>query len=332
MKRMVAELRDAHTRFHTPRERRERERSFSVSVGISLAEVEGQIVVIDVAPDSEASRAGIKRGMILQTIDGQPVSEKMAEIISQIGVSSSERAIRFRAQRKLLEGEAGEAVSLGLIAPDGKAFEARLTRQIVSTAPQVTSIQLASGVGYLKFNAWESHVHREIKKALEQMRRLIGLIIDLRGNPGGEAHEVLEVADYFFNERVSFGKFISRKGKIIELRTGRNERIYSGPVAILIDEASGSGSELFAAVMQEVGRAAVVGRASCGCVLGIARFKKLEGGSELAVSELGYRTPAGRRLEGVGVAPDQAVALHLSDLQQGRDAALEQAEKFLRSR
>jgi carboxyl-terminal processing protease len=142
----------------------------------------------------------------------------------------------------------------------------------------------------------------------------------------------LEVADYFFNERVSFGKFFSREGKTIELRTSRKKRIYTGPVAILIDEASGSGSELFAAAMQEHRRAVVVGRESCGCVLGIAKFERLEGGSELAVSELGYRTSAGRRLEGAGVTPDEVVALRLIDLQSGRDAALEQAEKILRSR
>lgn len=332
MKRMVAELRDAHTRFHTPRERRERERSFSTGVGISLSEVEGQIVVIDVNADSEAFRAGVRMGMIVRTIDGRPVGEKIVEIISQLGESSSERATRLRLYRKLLEGEAGASVSLGLIAPDGKAFEATLTRQIVSTAPKVISVRLATNIAYLKFSAWKSPVHREIKKALEQMRKTSGLIIDLRGNPGGEAHEVLEVADYLFNERVSFGKFISREGKTIELRTDRKKRVYSGPIAILIDEASGSGSELFAAVLQEQGRAVVAGRVSCGCVLGIARFKRLEGGSELAVSEFGYRTPAGRRLEGVGVAPDEAVALRLTDLQSGRDVALEQAEKILRSR
>ncbi len=332
MKRMVAELRDAHTRFHTPRERRERERLFSVSLGISLSEVEGQIVIIDILADSEAFRAGVSRGMIVQTIDGKPVAEKMAEIILQLGESSSERATRIRAYRRLLDGEAGATVSLGLLAPDEKIFEVSLTRQVFSTAPKVVSIQLATGIAYLKFNVWKSPVHREVKEALKQMRRSAGLIIDLRGNPGGEVHEVLDVADYFFNERVSFGKFISREGKTIELRTDRKKRIYSGPVAILIDESSGSGSELFAAVFQEQGRAVVVGRASCGCVLGIARFKRLEGGSELAVSELGYRTPAGRRLEGAGVAPNETVALRLADLQAGRDTALEQAEKILRSR
>ncbi|MEW6207971.1 MAG: S41 family peptidase [Acidobacteriota bacterium] len=332
MKRMVAELRDAHTRFHTPRERRERERSFSIGVGIALSEVEGQIVVTRVEADSEASLAGVKAGMILRSVDGRPVAEKMTEMSSRLGESSSERATRLRLHRELLEGEAGAPVSLGLIAPDGKPFDVTLARQVVSTAPKVMAIRLASDIAYLKFNVWKSHVHSEIKRALQQMRSAHGLILDLRGNPGGEAHEVLEVADYFFNQRVSFGSFFSREGKTIELRTSRKKRVYSGPVAILIDEASGSGSELFAAAMQEQSRAVVVGRASCGCVLGIARFKRLEGGSELAVSELGYRTSAGRRLEGAGVAPDVTVALRLIDLQSGRDVALEQAEKILRSR
>jgi carboxyl-terminal processing protease len=101
-------------------------------------------------------------------------------------------------------------------------------------------------------------------------------------------------------------------------------------VTILVNEGSGSGSELFSAVMQESGRASVVGRQSCGCVLGISRFKKLKGGSELAVSELKYVSPQGRKIEGTGVTPNRVVALTLSDLQHHRDAALEAAEKALK--
>ena len=98
---------------------------------------------------------------------------------------------------------------------------------------------------------------------------------------------------------------------------------------ILVNEGSGSGSELFSAAMQENGRAAVVGRQSCGCVLGISHFKKLKGGSELAVSELKYVSPQGNKIEGAGVTPNRAVPLTLADLQRRRDAALEAAENAL---
>ena len=99
-----------------------------------------------------------------------------------------------------------------------------------------------------------------------------------------------------------------------------------------MNEGSGSGSELFAGVMQENGRAVIVGRRSCGCVLGISEFKKLKGGGELAVSEYGYLSPRENSFEGTGVTPDKTVELKISDLQGHRDAALDEAERLVRAK
>ncbi len=74
----------------------------------------------------------------------------------------------------------------------------------------------------------------------------------------------------------------------------------------------------------------VIGRQSCGCVLGISRFRKVERGGEIAVSELAYFTPNGKRLEGTGVIPDETIELKLSDLRASRDAALDRAARILR--
>jgi C-terminal processing protease CtpA/Prc len=82
--------------------------------------------------------------------------------------------------------------------------------------------------------------------------------------------------------------------------------------------------------MQENGRAMVVGRRSCGCVLGISEFKKVKGGGELAVSEYGYLSPRENSFEGTGVVPDKTVELKISDLQARRDVVLEAAELLLK--
>jgi C-terminal processing protease CtpA/Prc len=84
--------------------------------------------------------------------------------------------------------------------------------------------------------------------------------------------------------------------------------------------------------MQENGRAVVVGRRSCGCVLGISEFKKLKGGGELAVSEYGYLSPRENTFEGTGVVPDKTVELKISDLQTKRDAVIEEAERSLKAK
>jgi len=329
MKKMVGELRDAHTRFATPRERMEREQLKAITAGVSISEVEGKPVVVSVEPNSEAARMGVEVGMLVVAIGGKPVAEKIAEAQARVAGTSTERAVKLRIYRQLVEGEPGTPLHLTLARADGSPLEVRLTRRIVSDVAQVISRRLGSGVGYIKLTLWKSPAHKDFKRALDNFKDAPGIIVDLRGNPGGEAQEVVKIASAFFSTRVSFGQFVSRSGKTLSLYTDRDDQVYKGPVVILVNEGSGSGSELFSAAMQENGRAAVVGRQSCGCVLGISHFKKLKGGSELAVSELKYISPQGHRIEGVGVTPNQAVPLTLADLQHHRDATLEAAEATL---
>lgn len=329
LKRMVGELHDAHTRFSTPEERRERERLQAVSAGLAIFEVEGKPVVVWVEPNSDAARAGVEEGMIALTIDGKPIADKLAEARDRVAGSSTDRAVRLRIYRMLIEGEPGTPLRLTLARADGSTIDVVVSRRVVPDAPVVTSRRLPSGAGYIKLTLWKSPIRREFKKALRQLADAPGIVIDLRGNPGGEAEEVEKIASYFFNSRVSLGKFFSRSGRAIYLRTSDDEEVYKGPVAILVNEGSGSGSELFAGVMQESKRAIIVGRRSCGCVLGISKYRKLKGGGELAVSEYGYQTPQGKTFEGTGVVPNNPVELTISDLQYHRDAALEEAERIL---
>src|SRR3989441_4568876 len=107
LKRMVGELRDAHTRFHTPEERRERERLQAVSAGISIYEVEGKPVVVGVEPGSDAARAGVEEGMIVIAIDGKPISERIKEARSRVAGSSTDRAVQLRIFRMLVDGDPG---------------------------------------------------------------------------------------------------------------------------------------------------------------------------------------------------------------------------------
>ena len=334
LKRMVGELHDAHTRFHTPRERRERKKQQAVSVGLTLFDVEGYPTVIDVDSTSDAARLGVRPGMRLESIEGRPAGDWLAGHRAGVDESSSERATRLRLYRRLVDGEPGTPLKLGLRRTNGDYFEVTLLRRTESDAPVVNWRRLPSGYGYLKLNVWKSPIHKEVKRALKGLKDALGIIIDLRGNPGGQVDEVLEVAEHFFTTRVPFGRFTTRTGHSLHLFAGHSDHrddVYQGPVAILVNESSGSGSELFAGVFQENGRAIVIGRRSCGCLLGIAKFRKVEGGGEIAVSELAYVSPRGHRLEGSGVVPDKQVTLTSSDLHEGRDAALEAAESALRA-
>ncbi len=104
---------------------------------------------------------------------------------------------------------------------------------------------------------------------------------------------------------------------------------YRGPVAILLDAGSASGSELFAGSMQATGRATIVGQPSCGCLLSFLGYAHVPGGAELAYSEVGFVLANGKRIEGEGVLPDRPVPVTVEDLRLARDRALEEAQAVL---
>jgi carboxyl-terminal processing protease len=337
---MVGELRDAHTRVRSPRARQERKSLQATSAGIRIYEVEGTPVVFSVTPDSDAARAGLVAGMVVQTIDGQPIDEAVAKARREIGMSSSERATRLLSYSRLVAGEPDTPIKLGLKRTDGTPFEITLKRRTVSAAPQFEARLLPSGYAYIKFNRFLPPVNKQIKEALIKFKNAPGLILDLRANGGGDGETGIQIGGYFFNDKISFGRIITRTGKPPsaffglfklpkEFKAGKKGgQIFSNPMVVLINEATGSTSELFASALQEQNRAQIIGTQSCGCVLGVLNYKQLKGGGDLSISEIGFITSKGRTLEGNGVMPDKSVAVTLETLQSQRDIVLEEAEKY----
>jgi C-terminal processing protease CtpA/Prc len=149
---------------------------------------------------------------------------------------------------------------------------------------------------------------------------------------------VRTVAARFFEKdrKVAMGRSLTRTGKPVTLAFDWIEVIklrqelegtgtYAGPVAVLVNAGSGSGSELFAGLLQAHGRARVVGETSCGCLLAFLGYATVPGGGRLAYSEVGFEFPNGARIEGAGVVPDVPVPTTAADLLADRDRALEAA-------
>jgi carboxyl-terminal processing protease len=342
MSAMTGELHDAHTRFSSPSQWRHYKRQQGVSAGFSIDEVEGKAVVASVRPDSSAAHAGIETGMIVRTIDGNPIEDRIAEIESSRPASSSARATRILAYGKLLSGPQDSTLKVGLQRADGTTFEAIVTRQVFSLAPQVYDEVRPSGAAYIRFDEFQPSITKPFKQALERFRNAPAMIIDLRRNGGGDLSVLLTIAGYFFDKKTLFAKDSTRSGKpltefvgilhlSLELYVGRSgDQIYSGPVVILVGPRSASSSEVFAAGMQETQRAKIVGSPTCGCVLGIAKPRVMKGGGVLEISEVLWFSPKGRKLEGVGIVPDQAVVPTMADLQHKRDPVEAEAERVLR--
>lgn len=332
---MLAELRDAHTSFHGPPAGVTPDGQPG-SLGLSLVEIEGQTVVSEVEADSSAARAGVRPGTILRTVNNRPVEELYALIRANFAGTSSERAFAVLQRQAILYGGfLAKPRTLGLVNFDNSTFTVTLgqtpTAATQTPAPHVEARRLASGFGYIKFDAWKSPADARFNAELAKLFDTHGLVIDLRANGGGQTDVLLNIASNFFAAPTYAGGFRQRDGTLDRYMThAPAERLYQQPVVILIDERSASASETFTIFMQESKRAHVVGRQSNGALLN-TRVQKVKGGGELRVSIRAYVSPGGRIPEGTGVVPDQTIPLTIEDLRQGRDAALEAAEAYLKA-
>jgi carboxyl-terminal processing protease len=342
MSEMTGELHDAHTRFSSPQQWKSYRKQEHVGAGFSVDDIDGRTVVTGVRSESSAAQAGIEPGMTLLTVDGKPIEERIAEIEKNRSASSSERATRMLVYGKILGGPPDSTIKVGLRRIDGTNLETSLVRQTYSAIPEVATDVLPSGMGYIRFDGFQPPIVKQFKKALERFRNSPGIVIDLRRNGGGDLSVLLPIAGYFFDKKTLFIKDSTRSGKPLsefagifrlplELYVGKSgDQIYSGPVAILVDSRSASSSEVFAAGMQDTRRAKIVGSPTCGCVLGIAKPRVMKDGSVLEMSEVLWFSPKGRKLEGTGVVPDEAVVPTVRDLQLKRDPVIAQADKLLR--
>jgi carboxyl-terminal processing protease len=335
---MAGELRDSHTRVYSPAQRDERQKQKRATVGLTIKEIKGAPVIFSVAPDSEAARAGVKAGMIVRAVNGRPVTRAIDEARAAVGVSSSERATRMRIFSRILTGEPETILNLELTDAGGKSLKFALTRRLISSKPQVASRILPSGVAYLKFDKFDEGLEKQVENALRELKEAPALILDLRANGGGDGEVGLRFAGYFFDDKITVAEIVTRTGRPpvpempMTLEAGaKNAQIFSRPVVILVDEATASTAELVTNALQEQKRAVVFGTNSCGCVLAFLDYKPLKGGGDLSLSEFGFVTAKRKRLEGAGVVPDKIVPLNLKDVRAGRDAALEEAERYLKN-
>jgi carboxyl-terminal processing protease len=306
---MLAPLNDSHTHALTPTRAAERRTRTRTRTGFSMARLEERWVVTEVLPESPAEEAGIRPGWIVVAREGVPLGER----------------IDFRPKT----GEA--AVWEFLDANDRPVRFAPVARPLPQAPRQVVRV-LEDGLVYLRFDEFNAAGRRWLSAQLKAHAAAPGVIVDLRQNSGGETISLGITIGEFFDRAVDCGTFIKRSGSrgmknSWQLGSAR----YRGAVAVLVDAPTGSAAEIFAAVLQDHGRAAIVGRKTAGAVLA-SWFYTLPDGGQLQLSREDYIAPKGRRLEGVGLEPDHLVPRTLADLRAGRDRDLETAQRLLRAR
>ena len=319
--------------------------------GFDVRLIEKQIVVTEV--DRAGAAAGVKPGWIVQAIGGVDT----ATLLQGITESASPQVAQVEAWRAAvtrLRGPADAPVEMTFVDGTGASVKKSIVRRFdtgnpvtVGTLPtmfvRVTASEAATPrgakAGVIGFNVWMAAVDREFQHAIDRFRSADGIVIDLRGNPGGLAGMIMGLSGHFLTDRVTLG-VMTTKDASQPLRFAANPRRvnaagqrvepYAGPVAVLVDGLTGSASECFTGGMQSLGRARVFGQTSMGRALP-ALFDKLPNGDVLIHAWGDFVTGTGVRIEGRGVVPDEPVVLTRAALLEGRDPVLERALAWIDS-
>ena len=254
-------------------------------------------------------------------------------IAQRANFSGFPEAGRARAIANILEGPAGTSVKVGWLTRNGKQKSAVLERYWTQRQLRFSN-QRKGKLAILRIDAFTQTVALDFAKSLpDVLDGAEGIILDLRGNGGGDAEAMADVASLFLAEGINLGRFADRSGAAFELQT-YSKRFWRSPqlspikipLVVLTSENTSSAAEILAGALQSKGRARVIGTETCGCVLAIRNRHALPDGGVLDVSEFDFRTASGVRLEGVGIKPDELSTLTSSDIYSHRDPALELAK------
>jgi carboxyl-terminal processing protease len=249
----------------------------------------------------------------------------------------------------LLEGPAGSYVELLLRDAEDRAVRLSLVRRAQPGEPvrlgnlptflaelDFRRIDIPGDcIGVIRFNVWMTPLVREFDRAIDGLRDCAGIVVDLRGNPGGVAGMLMGIAGHFLDRPVPLGIMKSRAGELKFVANPRRVSAsgvpvepFAGAVAVVVDAMTASTSEFFAGGMKAIGRARLFGEPTAGQALPAA-VSRLPNQDVLMYVVADYTDPNGRRFEGGGVVPDTIVPLRREDLLEGRDHALDAALEWI---
>ena len=260
-------------------------------LGMEVTTEEGFVKVITPIDNTPAKKAGIKAGDFITEIEGESI----------IGLSLTEAVKRMR-------GKPGEPITITIVREDEEAEEYTMVREIIKS--QTVKHEVKDGVGYIRIAQFNEKASDGLEAAIKALKKELGgsipgIILDLRGNPGGLLDQSVNVSSVFLDG----GEVVSTRGRSAndtERYNGRAGELAKGvPLVVLIDGASASASEIVAGAVQDRGRGLVVGMTSFGKG-SVQSVIPLRGGRDgaLRLTTQRYYTPSGRSIQGTGIDPD----------------------------
>ena len=289
---MVSSL-DPHSSFMPPEVYREMQvetKGRFGGLGIEITLKDGLLTVVAPIEDTPAFRAGIKTGDQIVTIEGE--STRDMNLVDAV---------------KKMRGEPHTTVTIqimreGFTAPREFTLERDIIK-IVSVRSRVIDEQY----GYLRIAQFQENTARECQKALQEFDAhepaLKGLILDLRGDPGGLLDQAVKVSDEFLDEGLIVSTEGRRENDKMEFFAQKNETARTWPMVTLVNAGSASASEIVAGALQDHKRSLIVGTQTFGKGT-VQTVIPLSDGSGLRITTAKYFTPNHRSIQEKGITPD----------------------------
>jgi carboxyl-terminal processing protease len=291
---MVSSLGDTgHSTFLTPNEVRftnNFERGQFEGVGIEIQEKNGNVVVVAPIEGSPAQKAGIRSGDIILKVDGQSVKDVVDAV-----------------QR--IMGPSGTSVTLTVQSTSGGTRDITLTRAKIDVESVSWRKLPDTNIVHLKISSLTRGTTTQLDKALVDIKGagVDGIILDLRGDPGGLLDEAVAVTSRFLRSgNVLLEK--DAKGRITPIPVIPTNAVIDLPLVVLVDQGTASAAEIISGALHDAGRAKLVGETTFGTGTVLRQFP-LSDGSALLLAVEEWLTPSGKTIWHVGLTPDDVVPL-----------------------
>jgi carboxyl-terminal processing protease len=296
------------------------------------------------ADGSPAAAQGVRPGWEILSIEGVSLAPGLRRVAGQYGQSTTRELYLARSVLAKLSGAAGNKVRVEFLDAAGTSAAKQIER-IEPPGPLAKfgylppmhvwfkSRKLQGDIQYITFNLFldPARLMPEFGDAVHSCADCPGIIVDLRGNPGGLGIMAIGMAGWFIDTPDQrLGTMHTRQAPL-KFTVNPRPPVYRGRLAILVDGCSASTSEIFAGGMKDLGRARVFGTRTAGAALPSA-IDRLPNGDAFQHALADYISEGGRSLEGEGVIPDVEVKLTREALLAGRDSALDAAIEWIHAR
>lgn len=260
-------------------------------LGIEVGMEDGFVKVISPIDDTPASRAGIQAGDLIIRLGGKSVK----------GMSLNEAVT-------LMRGKPGSELILTVVREgEEKPLDISIIRDVI-TVKSVKGRMLEPGYGYVRVSNFQSHTAEDLRKKIvelqqENKKNLIGLILDLRNNPGGILNAAVGVSDLFLDS----GLIVYTEGRIkdsqLKFTAKPSDMLSNAPIIVLVNGGSASASEIVAGALQDHDRAIIMGEKTFGKG-SVQTILPMNDAAALKLTTARYYTPSGRSIQAAGIEPD----------------------------